>query len=103
MAIGPLGNIIYINQNMNVVASKATDQLNRFEVQNFMAAEALKEKDKTVTEVRPTEEAHGIDPDRDKNQPQEEKDKEEKAKEEEEEESQLHSDTPAIHILDIKV
>jgi len=101
MAISPLGNIVFINQNTQVVASKATDQLNRYEVQNFMSAEAMKEKEKVVAEVRPAEESHGIDPDREQNQPQEEQEKEHKESKKEEEGP--HSDTPNLHILDVKV
>ena len=100
MAIGPLGNIIYINQNMNFAASKVTNQLNRYELQNFMTAEMMKDKEQVITEVRPTEESHGIDPDREHNQPQEEKEKEKK---EHTEETGPHSDTPNLHILDVKV
>ena len=102
MAISPLGNIVYINQNMHIAASKVTNQLNRYDLQNFMTAEMIKDKDKIITEVRPTEESHGIDPDREKNQPQEEKEKEHD-QEEYEEEKGPHSDTPNLHILDVKV
>ncbi len=101
MAIGPLGNIIYVNQNMHVAASKVTNQLNRYELQNFMTAEMMKDKEQVITEVRPAEESHAIDPDREHNQPQEEKEK--KDEESEEEETGPHSDTPNLHILDVKV
>ncbi len=104
MAISPLGNIVYINQNMNVAASKVTDQLNRYELQNFMTAEMVNEKEKIVNEVRPPEESHAIDPDREKKQPQEEEKKEpEDEQSEKKERSGLHSDTPNLHILDVKV
>lgn len=101
MAIGPLGNIIYVNQNMHVAASKVTNQLNRYELQNFMTAEMMNDKEKVITEVRPAEESHAIDPDREQNLPQEEK--ENKDEESEEEETGPHSDTPNLHILDVKV
>ena len=101
MAISPLGNIVYINQNMNVAASKVTNQLNRYDLQNFMTAEMVNEKEKIVTEVRPPEESHAIDPDRDKNQPQEEDNAE--TQEQEDQEKGPHSDTPNLHILDVKV
>ena len=103
MAIGPLGNIVFVNQNTQVAAFKATTQLNRYEVQNFMAAEAMKEKEKVVTEVRPAEESHAIDPDREQNQAQEDAQKEHNKQEQEKNEEGLHSDTPNIHILDVKV
>ena len=103
MAIGPLGNIVFINQNTQVVASQANDQLNRYEVQNFMSAEAMREKEKVVTEVRPPEESHEIDPDRENNQAQEDAQKEHNKQEQKKEQEGLHTDTPNIHILDVKV
>ncbi len=102
MAIGAIGNAVFIHQNMHVIASKATDQLNRFDIQNFMAAEFAKDKDKEVTEVRPAEEGHAIDPEREEHAQEEEQEKREE-KREKKEHSGLHSDTPNLHILDIKV
>ena len=101
MAISPLGNIVYVNQNMNFTAAKITNQLNRYDLQSFMTAEMMNEKEKTVMEVRPTEEGHEINPDRDHNKEQPEK--EEKEKKEFQEEEGPHSDTPNLHILDVKV
>lgn len=101
MAIGPVGNAIYVHQNMHIAASKQTDQLNRFEIQNFMAAESLKDKEKEVMDVRPPEATREIDPDRDQHAPdQQEHEKKEKS---EKKKLQVHSDTPDLHILDIKV
>lgn len=102
MAIGPLGNIIYVNQNMNFAASKLTNQLNRYELQNFLTAEIVNDKDKIVTQVRPAEASHEVHPDRDKGQSKDEKEKEDKEQDETEEEGP-HSDTPNLHILDVKV
>lgn len=102
MAIGPVGNAVYVHQNMHIAASKQTDQLARFEIQNFMAAEMLKEKDKEVTEVRPPEEGHAIDPDREHHNPDDDQNAQE-GKEKKKRKLQVHSDTPDLHILDIKV
>lgn len=101
MAVSPLGNIVYVNQNMNFTAAKITNQLNRYELQNFMTAEMLKSKEVEVTKVRPAEEGHGINPDRDTNQEQPEQEK--KDKKEYQGEKGPHSDTPNLHILDVKV
>lgn len=100
MAIGPLGNMIFINQNMHVPASQQTDQLNRYEIQNFFANEILKDKDKEVQDVRPTEENHEINPDREKHNQEEAK---EDQKKREPDSDGPPSDTPNIHLLDIKV
>lgn len=62
MAIGPIGGMTYANQNMQVAASKQTDFQNKLDLQNVQAAAAANEKDKEVTEVRPTEETYKIDP-----------------------------------------
>lgn len=109
MAIGPIGAHIYVNQNMQVQASKQTDFQNRLEMQNLQAAAVANEKNKEVTEVRPTEETYKIDPE---NEHEKQKREEESgAKEEETTKDTKHkhlkeSDEegpPAIGHLDIKV
>ena len=64
MAISPLSNIIYINQNMNVAASVQNMEFNRFDIQQMAAQALTNEKEKIVEETRPPEETHAIDPDR---------------------------------------
>ena len=99
--MGPVGNAIYVHQNMHIVASKQTDLLNRYEIQNFMAAESLKDKEKQVMDVRPPEAAREVDPDRDQHNPDEQDDKQQDPNEKKK--LHVHSDTPDLHILDIKV
>lgn len=101
MAIGPIGNTIYVNQQMASVASEKTAMLNRFELQALAAANASQVTKREIEEVRPTEENHGVDPDREhtKEQAEQEENRSEKPDEEEAEES---SPKP-LHILDIKV
>ncbi len=101
MAIGPIGNTIYVNQQMATVASEKTALLNRFELQALAAANATQEARKEIEEVRPTEENHGVDPDREHTKEQAEQEEQRSEKQEEEEE-----ETPPLkpqHILDIKV
>jgi hypothetical protein len=62
MAIGPIGAHIYVNQNMQIQASKQTDFQNKLDLQNIQAAAVANEKDKDVQEVRPPEETYKIDP-----------------------------------------
>lgn len=101
MAIGPIGNTIYVNQQMATVASEKTALLNRFELQALAAANATQETRKEIEEVRPTEENHGVDPDREhtKEQAEQEEQRSEKHEEEEKENPPLKP----LHILDIKV
>lgn len=104
MAIGPIGNAIYVNQQLATVASEKNSALNRFEMQALAAHTISQEKEKEIIEVRPTEENHGIDPDREHTKEQ---------AEQEERRSKKHppsppkdEETPAsspLHILDIKV
>ena len=62
MAVTPLGNTIFINQNVNMVSSKVADVQNRFDLQNLAAASLASDEKQEVSEVRPTEEAYKIDP-----------------------------------------
>jgi hypothetical protein len=102
MAIGPIGNAIYVNQQMASVASEQNAILNRFELQALAAATASQEEKKEIEEVRPTEENHGVDPDREHTKEQaqqEERDPRHK------EDNKAEDKTPSkpLHILDIKV
>ncbi|WP_201352243.1 hypothetical protein [Hydrogenimonas urashimensis] len=65
MAISPLTNIIFVNQNMQVAASVQNMQFNRYDIQNVAAQAMVNEKEKVIEETRPAEEAEAIDPDKD--------------------------------------
>ena len=62
MAVTPLGNTIFINQNVNMVSNKVADVQNRFDLQNLAAASLASDEKQEVSEVRPTEETYKIDP-----------------------------------------
>ena len=64
MAVTPLGNTIFINQNVNMVSNKVADVQNRFDLQNLAAASLASDEKQEVSEVRPTEETYKIDPER---------------------------------------
>jgi len=64
MAVGPVGAVIYTNQNMNAAAVKQTDFQNRLDMQSVAAMTSSNEKNKEVREVRPTEETYKIDPEK---------------------------------------
>lgn len=101
MAIGPIGNAIYVNQQMATVASEKTALLNRFELQAAAAVNATQESKKVIEEIRPTEENHGVDPDREHTKEQAEQ--EERRSEKDEEEEKENPPLKPLHILDIKV
>lgn len=103
MAIGLVGNAIYVNQQTASVASIANSHNNRVDFQNMAAQAAAQEKEKEVIEVRPAEEVHKINPEREhqKNEADQENarsEKREKTAEEEPQENEF-----SLHILDIKV
>lgn len=81
MAIGPVGAVIYTNQNMTAAAAKQTAVQNRNEMQSVMASAIANEKEAVVKEVRPTEETYKIDPEKEH---QKQKNEEESGAKEEE-------------------
>ncbi|MDD2780397.1 hypothetical protein [Sulfuricurvum sp.] len=101
MAIGPIGNTIYVNQQMATVASEKTALLNRFELQALAAATASQEAKKEIEEVRPMEKNHGVDPDREHTKEQAEQEERHPEKKEAGTESEVPPEP--LHILDIKV
>ena len=101
MAIGPIGNAIFVNQQTASVASVQNAHNNRVDMQNMFAQAAANEKDEKVLEVRPTEESHEVDPDREHNK--NEADQETARSEHEEKEEKEEKHTAPLHKLDIKV
>lgn len=99
--IGPIGGAIYVNQQMASVASEKTALLNRFELQALAAATASQEAKKEIEEVRPTEENHGVDPDREHTKEQAEQEERRSSHHEKKEEEVIPS--KPLHLLDIKV
>lgn len=103
MAVGLVGNTIYVNQQTPSVSLVATAHNNRVDFQNMVAQVAAQEKEQEVLEVRPMEENHEVDPDREhtKNEADQET-KMAKKREKETENEEKESGHP-LHILDIKV
>ncbi|MDP1785549.1 MAG: hypothetical protein Q8K81_09020 [Sulfuricurvum sp.] len=101
MAIGPIGNAIYVNQQMASVASDKNAQLNRFELQALAAQVIMHEHEKEIQEVRPTEANQRINPDREHTKEQAEQ--EEKRSKHQEPESPPEDEEKPLHLLDIKV
>lgn len=103
MAIGAIGNAIFVNQQTATVSSIQGNHNNRFDLQNVMAQEIANEKEKEVTEVRPTEENQEVDEDREhqRDEADQETEARKRLKEQDDEEDEEKSDFP--HRLDIKV
>ena len=101
MAVGPIGNTIFVNQMTASVASAHGNQNNRYDLQNVIAQAAANEKEETILEVRPAEENHEVDADREhqKNEADQENARSEKREQDEEEPKEEFS----LHKLDIKV
>jgi hypothetical protein len=103
MAIGPVGNAIYVNQQMASVASEKNAVHNRFELQNVAANAITNDKQKEVDEVRPTEENHEVDPDREHQKHESDDELKRKPRETPEEEEESEEESDGIPHLDIKV
>lgn len=102
MAIGPIGNIIYVNQQTPFAASVRGDHLARFEIQNIMAQHILNEEEKKIQEVREPEETHKVDPDREHQRQEFEEEIEERKVKKKQTKTQEEAPAP-LHLLDIKV
>ena len=100
MALGPVGNAIFVNQQTASVASVANSHNNRVDFQNMIAQQNIQEKDEKVLEVRPAEENQEVDPDREheKNEADQETDRKEKRETEDTQE-----EFQSKYKLDIKV
>jgi len=100
MAIGPIGNAIFVNQMTANATALQNAHNNRVDFQNMIAQAAANEKDEKVLEVRPAEENQEVDPDREheKNEADQETDRKEKRETEDTQE-----EFQSKYKLDIKV
>ncbi|MFT7860791.1 MAG: hypothetical protein ABXS93_07625 [Sulfurimonas sp.] len=101
MAVGPIGNAVFVNQMTPAATALQNAHNNRVDFQNMIAQSQVQEKEKEVLEVRPTEENQEVDPDREHTkQEADQQNKRSKKREDQEEEEE----TPeGYHKLDIKV
>ena len=98
MAIGPIGNAIFVNQMTANVSSVQNAHQNRVDFQNMVAQATVQERDEKVLEVRPAEENHEVDEDREHQRDEADRETQRNEKEEDKEE-----ESESIHHLDIKV
>ncbi len=106
MAISPLGNIVHVNQNMQVQSAIQGNAQNRVDLQNFVNMQDFNEKLQEVEDVRPAEQIHKVDEEggggKNEQEMKKKEETEEEMKKEEEEEKNPLSSSP-FHILDIQV
>lgn len=102
MAIGPIGNAIYVNQQTASVATVQGNQNTRFDLQNLAAQAAANEKDEKVNEVRPTEENQMVDADRERQKDEAEQNNKRSPKKDKENEEESEPNENKYK-LDIKV
>ena len=102
MAIGAIGNAIFVNQMTANVSSVQNAHNNRVDFQNMVAQAAANEKNEKVLEVRPAEENHEVDPDREHEKNEADQETARSNQEEEQEEENKESEFP-VYKLDIKV
>ena len=100
MAIGPIGNAIFVNQMTANATAAQNAHNNRVDFQNMIAQSAANEKDEKVLEVRPAEENQEVDPDREHQRDEADRESQRSEKKETEESEE---NPPSMHKLDIKV
>ena len=103
MAIGAIGNAIFVNQMTANVSSIQNAHNNRLDFQNMIAQATAQEKDEKVIEVRPTEENHEVDPDREHTKNDADQETARNKKEESNPEDERRESEFPVHKLDIKV
>ena len=102
MAVGPIGNAIFVNQMTPAATNIQNAHNNRVDFQNMVAQTSVNEKDEKVLEVRPTEENHEVDPDRDHQRDEADRETARSKKREKQEEEEQES--PSLEYkLDITV
>jgi len=100
MAIGAIGNAIYVNQMTANATALQNAHNNRVDFQNMVAQAAANDKDEKVLEVRPTEENQEVDPDREHQRDEADRENQRSEKRETEE---TEEDMQGRYKLDIKV
>ncbi|MFA6192695.1 MAG: hypothetical protein WC665_10130 [Sulfurimonas sp.] len=102
MAIGAIGNTIYVNQQTATVSSVQGNFQNRLDLQNVAAQAIVNEEEKIILELRPAEGNHEVDADREHQR--DEADRENKRnKKDQESKTEEKEAVFSEHKLDIKV
>ncbi len=99
MAVSPLGNITYINQNMQSSSIQHANAQQRMDFQALVNLQEMDEKQQEIEEVRPAEETDALNEDREKEKEEFHSQEQEEEAQESEQEEEVKSSS---HILDIK-
>ena len=102
MAVGAIGNAIFVNQMTASASSIQNSHNNRVDFQNMIAQAAANEKDEKVLEVRPAEENQEVDPDREHQKNEADRENARSDSNEDDKNNSQEVEIP-IHKLDIKV
>ncbi|MBD3797531.1 MAG: hypothetical protein IE887_07290 [Campylobacterales bacterium] len=103
MAVGPIGNAIFVNQMTPAATAVQNAHNNRVDFQNMIAQSQVQDKEKEVLEVRPAEENQEVDPDREHMREEADEHNKRSKKRELPDDKESEDDTPPLHKLDIKV
>lgn len=98
MAIGPIGNTIYVNQQTPVVSNAVANIQNRLDFQNMVANAEAQKRDEKVQEIRPAEDNKELNPDREHERQEADQEQNEHKKRE-----KKATEDNEYHHLDIKV
>lgn len=101
MAVGPIGNAIFVNQMTPAATTAQNAHNNRVDFQNMIAQSQVQEKEKEVLEVRPAEENQAIDSDREHTK--QEADQQNKRNKKREPHEEEETPVEGVHKLDITV
>lgn len=99
MAISPIGNVTYINQNSQINALQQANALTRADMTNIINKE-FQDKINEVQEVRPAEDAQALNPDSQNNSKSEFNESEQHHAKKDEEDDKTTSSS-SDYILDI--
>ncbi|MGP1561946.1 MAG: hypothetical protein ACTTIC_07665 [Helicobacteraceae bacterium] len=98
MAVTPVGNIIYTNQNAPVASNIQQAQQQRLDFQNSLATEFYKDEIDKIKETNPPEELHKADPDSHQDASQDEQHKRARKKQ-----TPKEPEPKQLSLLDIRV
>ena len=100
MAVTPLGNQIFINQNMSIASQTQAQHQQKADFQTVLNIQEFQDKEKKVEEIRPIEPDEKIDPDREHEKQKEDMENQEEKEKEKKEDEKEHK-PPSDHLLDI--
>lgn len=109
MALSPIGNVTYINQNSQLGSIQYANNMQKVDIALNANMQEFVDKLKAVQEVSPTPQVEAVDPEKDESKKREFEEKEKKKEQDSQNamESFIEDETPTCpteptHLLDIK-